>query len=303
MKTGNNYRMIAVTVTPFDKEGRPDLEAIAWQTENLCYSEAEVLLPCASTGEFVKLDTNAREEILRTVAQQNRWRKNMMAGTCDTSVQRVSHSIQVAKQYGYDSCIVCPPYYYGLDQASVLKFYREVCAAAEGMPVYAYHVPFFTTGIEIPTYKKLLEIPNLVGLKDSSANMKRIAHLCDIAKRERPEFTVYTGTDDCLLPALCAGCHGSMTALAASTPSVIAAIYRAFDRKDLDTAMQLQRSILPIIRQADSLAFPVGYKLLAKACGMQMEEGPSTQEEIQVWNTMLGMLEELRDESRRLERY
>ena len=63
-----------------------------------------------------------------------------------------------------------------------------------------------------------------------------------------------------------------MTALGASMPDVVAAIYAAFDAGELALAMRLQRSVLAILRQADSLVFPLGYKLLAKAAGMKMEE-------------------------------
>lgn len=293
MKIDKNFRIVAVTVTPFDEKGNANIDEIIAQTEALCNSEADVILPCASTGEFVKMDLPERAEILRAVAKQNSGRKKLIAGACDTSAKRVLDSIEVARECGYDAAIVCPPYYYGLSQDDVLAFYREVCAGAPDMPIIAYHVPFFTTGIEIPTYRKLLEIPNLVAIKDSSANMKRISHLCNIAKLERPDFAVFTGTDDCLFPALCAGCHGSMTALGASMSAEIRAIYDAFDAGDIASAMQRQQAILPIIREADALAFPIGYKLLAKACGSGTKE-PYSDAENSVVDTMKRMLEDIR---------
>ena len=293
MKIEKNCRIIAVTVTPFDEKGNANIDEIIAQTEELCNSEADAILPCASTGEFVKMDLPERAEILRAVAKQNKGRKKLIAGACDTSAKRVLDSVKVAKECGYDAAIVCPPYYYGLSQDDVLAFYREVCEGAGDMPIIAYHVPFFTTGIEIPTYRKLLEIPNLVGLKDSSANMKRISHLCNIAKLERPDFAVFTGTDDCLFPALCAGCHGSMTALGASMPAEIRGIYDAFDARDIETAMIRQQAILPVIREADSFAFPIGYKLLAKACGSGTKEAFSDAENAAA-DKMAEMLKEIR---------
>jgi len=128
-------------------------------------------------------------------------------------------------------------------------------------------------------------------MKDSSAVMKRIAHLCEIVSQRRPDFAVYTGTDDCLFPALCAGCFGSMTALAATMPAQIRAIYNAFDNRDIDTAMKINQSILPIIRQCDSLTFPIGYKLLAKAKGLETYEGKTPAEEA-VFENIRAMLKE-----------
>ncbi len=266
------HSIVAVTVTPFEKDVKPNLAEIARQTESLAVSGAEVIFPNASTGEFVRMDKADKLAIMQTVAEANRGRKALFAGAADGAEATVYEFVEAAKKLEYDGCVICPPYYYGLEQGDVLRFYQNVCARTEGMPIYAYHVPFFTTGIEIPTFRKLMELPGLCGMKDSSANLKRISHLCDIARRERPDFEVYTGTDDCLLPALVAGCYGNMTALAASMPQEIAGIYAAFRKGDLAAATAIQRTILPIIREADSLPFPLGYKVLAKATGLKTEE-------------------------------
>ncbi len=266
-------RRVGVTVTPFIKANIPDLDEVARQTEILSESRTDAILPCASTGDFVKMTPADRVAVLATVAKANKGRKKLIAGACEASTDGVISAIEDAKKLGYNSCIVCPPYYYPLGQDAVLEFYTAVNDAAEGMPIVAYHVPFFTTGIELSTYRKLLALSNIVGIKDSSANMKLISHRVNIKSIDRPEFLVYTGTDDCLFPALCAGCYGSMTALAASLPDSIADIYDAYDAGDIKAAQANQRKIMPILRLADSLPFPVGYKLLAMQTGLHAELG------------------------------
>lgn len=82
-----------------------------------------------------------------------------------------------------------------------------------------------------------------------------------------------------------------MTALAATMPQQIRGIYDAFDKRDMGKAMDINRRILPIIRQADSLTFPVGYKLLAKAKGLNTYEG-DTPEQKQVLENIQAMLGE-----------
>lgn len=289
MKLTKDFRMVAVTVTPFDAREKVIIEEVKKQTEEICNSVADAILPVASTGDYVKLDLHERLEVFHAVAQINRGRKKLIASACDTSAARVLSTINAVKEMGYDACLVCPPYYYPLTQSAVYDFFKVVCQGAGDFPVIGYHVPFFTTGIEIPTFEKLLEIPNFVGMKDSSAVMKRISHLCQIVQEKRPDFAVYTGTDDCLFPALCAGCFGSMTALAATMPEQIRGIYDAFDARDIDKAMDINGRILPVIRQADSLTFPVGYKLLAKAKGLNTYEG-SSPEQKQVLENIKAML-------------
>lgn len=291
MKLDNSYRMVAVTVTPFDRDENVIISEVIKQTEQICSSEADAILPVASTGDYVKLDLNERLEVLKAVSETNRGRKRLIASACDTSAKRVLKTVKAAKSLGYDACLVCPPFYYPLSQDAVLDFFKEVCEGAEGMAIIGYHVPFFTTGIEIPTFEKLLEIPNFVGMKDSSALLKRIAHLCNIVKQKRPDFKIFTGTDDILFSALCAGCFGSMTALAATMPEQIRGIYNAFDNGDIGKGMEINDSILPIIRKADSLTFPVGYKLLAKAKGLNTYEGEKPEEKA-VLKDMIKILKE-----------
>lgn len=291
MKLTKDFRMVAVTVTPFDSNENAIIDEIKKQTEEICNSEADAILPVASTGDYVKMDLDERLAIFSAVAEINRGRKKLIASACDTSATRVLKTISAVKKMGYDACLVCPPYYYPLSQDAVYDFFKTVCDGAGDFAVIGYHVPFFTTGIDISTFEKLLDIPNFVGMKDSSAVMKRIAHLCEIVSQRRPDFAVYTGTDDCLFPALCAGCFGSMTALAATMPTQIRAIYNAFDNRDIDTAMKINQSILPIIRQCDSLTFPIGYKLLAKAKGLETYEGKTPAEEA-VFENIKAMLKE-----------
>ena len=266
------HSITAVPVTPFITGTKPNLDEIARQTEAICSSRVDAIFPCASTSEFVCMDPEDKLAVLKTVAETNKGRKYLFAGAADASLPGAIRYVEAAKRLGYDSAVLCPPYYYGLGQEDVYRFYKAVTDAAEGLPIVAYHVPFFTTGIEIPTFRRLLELPGLSGMKDSSANMKRIAHVCDIALRARPDFYVYTGTDDCLLPALTAGCRGNMTALAASMPEYICGIYDAFRAGDLALAMRRQRAIEEIIRLADELTFPKGYKVLAKANGLHVED-------------------------------
>jgi dihydrodipicolinate synthase/N-acetylneuraminate lyase len=190
-------------------------------------------------------------------------RKALIGGACAPSLRQAIAHARLAKEAGCDACVACPPYYYPLSQKEIMAFYRELARAAE-LPVIMYHVPFFTSGIEAETVERLARIDNIIGIKDSSANMKRIAHLCQLHDR-RPDFLIYTGTDDCLFPALCAGVDGSMTALAASLPDLVSRVYKAFSEGDMQEAGQQQRRMMPVLKAADALPFPLGYKLVAEA--------------------------------------
>ena len=254
---------IGVTVTPFTQAGLVDLDTVREQAEYLGASNVAGVFPCASTGEFPHLDMAEQRAIAVATRDVLEGKKHLIAGACASSLRGALALAEQAKALRFDACVACPPYYYPLTQAEVYAYYRALAAQAE-VPVILYHVPFFTTGIEMDTVEKLLKIPNVIGIKDSSANMKRIAHLCCL-RDAREDFLVYTGTDDCLLPALAAGVDGSMTAFAACAPALVAAVYAAYNRGDYAAAEKCQRAMMPLLKAADALPFPLGYKLVAEA--------------------------------------
>ena len=253
---------IGVTVTPFSADWQVDLEAIRIQAEHLSESRITGVFPCASTGEFPHLTMEQQRAIYLATKEGVCGKKTLIAGACAPNLRQSIRCAQMAGELRYDACVACPPYYYPHTQDEIFAFYREL-AAASPVPVILYHVPFFTSGIAMETVSRLMRIPNIVGIKDSSADMKRISHLCQLHAL-RDDFLIYTGTDDCLLPALSAGVDGSMTAFAAGVPDWVADVYQAFAEGKLQQAAACQRRMMPLLAIADALPFPLGYKMVAQ---------------------------------------
>ncbi|HPF87175.1 MAG TPA: dihydrodipicolinate synthase family protein [Candidatus Limiplasma sp.] len=254
---------IGVTVTPFDRDWQVDLQVVRTQAERLSDSRITGVFPCASTGEFPHLSFAQQRAIYIATKEGIGNDKTLIAGACTPNLRQSIACARLAGELRYNACVACPPYYYPHTQEEIFAFYQEL-AKASPVPVILYHVPFFTSGIAMDTVSKLMRIPNIVGIKDSSADMKRISHLCQL-HTQREDFLIYTGTDDCLLPALAAGVDGNMTAFAASVPDWVTDIYQAFGEGKLAQAAAYQRRMMPLLAVADALPFPLGYKLVAQA--------------------------------------
>jgi 4-hydroxy-tetrahydrodipicolinate synthase len=254
---------IGVTVTPFAMDWQVDLEAVRLQAEHLSQSQITGVFPCASTGEFPYLSFAQQRAVYIATKEGLGNGKTLIAGACTPNLRQSIACVQMAGELGYDACVACTPYYYPHTQDEIFIYFSEL-AAASPVPVILYHVPFFTGGIAIDTVSKLMRIPNIAGIKDSSADMKRISHLCQL-HAQREDFLIYTGTDDCLLPALAAGVDGSMTAFAAGVPDWVTDVYQAFAEGNLPQAAAYQRRMMPLLAAADALPFPLGYKMVAQA--------------------------------------
>jgi len=284
---------VGVTVTPFTRDFQVDTKAVFVQAERLSQTAITAILPCASTGEFLHLTSSEHKAVYTATKQGNTGKKALFASACAPNLRAAISCVEMAAELKYDACVACPPYYYPLSQEEIYAFYSELSKAAGNMPIILYHVPFFTSGIEMATVERLLKLPGIIGIKDSSANMKRISHLCQL-HGQRQDFLIYTGTDDCLLPALTAGCDGSMTALGASLPALVMAVYNAFYGGDIHTAQACQQRLMPLLKAADSLPFPLGYKLVAQvAWGVKMDESYHQMADAQKVALVLQEIEEL----------
>ena len=258
-----------VLLTPFDEEGRVNYEVFDREVDFLAESGIDGLFPCATTGEFVFLSPEENIEILKRTIEVAGHRKQLAAGACGSNFDTTLSYMKAAAELGYDAAVICVPYYITLGQEDIYEYFKRL-ARTGIMKIILYNIPMFTGEISMNVFERLLQEKNIVGIKDSSAHMKRIAHEIDIVKRQRPEFAVLSGTDDCLVPALTAGCVGSMTAFSTILPEINSEIYRRFNHGDIKGAQELNSSYLQLLRLADSIAFPAGYKLIAEARGYSM---------------------------------
>ncbi len=247
----------AVLLTPF-AGGKPDLSAYADQIARLNRTGIKGYTVNGSTGEFVCMSLNEQMSLTDTAAERAAAGKGLVVSACTACAADTLRLARHAHSAGAKAVLVCPPYYFTHTQEQIRDYFLTV-AERSPVPVLLYNIPFFTQEIAVDTVLSLIGHENIAGIKDSSANMKRLMHFVYAAKGKN--FSVLTGTDDILFPALAAGCDGSMTAFASVFPDDVCAIYDFMDLKQEEKARAVQERLLPLLRKADALPFPKGYKL------------------------------------------
>ncbi len=255
----------AVLLTPF-KDGQVDYEAFKAQVLRLQGSNIAGYMVNGSTAEFPTLSFEEQKKLVEIVYENKDKNKKIIVGACASNIKECYDRCVLAKQVGAEGVLVCPPFYFKYTKQEREAFYTKL-ADISPVPVILYNVPFFTQELELDVIYRLSKHPNIWGIKDSSANMKRLIHMVENVGGD--DFKVLTGTDDILFPALVGGCVGSMTALATIYPDKIFNIYKYVGEGNLEMARKEQHSILPCLREADSETFPLGYKkLMEKASGI-----------------------------------
>ena len=248
----------SVLMTPFVGT-KVDKNAYIKQIERLNDSEVTGYVTNGSTAEFVQLSIDEQMQISEWTAKAKSADKKLIVSACTGNLSDTLKICRHAGEIGADAVLCCPPYYFKYTAKEREEYFMAI-ADYSPVPVFLYNVPFFTQELELDVIYRLFEHKNIVGIKDSSANMKRLEHM--VEKTQDMPVNIFTGTDDILFPALVGGVVGSMTALATVYPDKICGIYKAVENGDYKKAKEIQFSLMADLRKADSETFPKGYKRL-----------------------------------------
>lgn len=231
--------------TPFDDEGRVALGQLernlaAWGREPL----DGVVMP-GSNSESPFLTPPERSAIWRTCAEQLRaGGRRLIAGTgAETTAETIALT-QEAAALGAAGALVLPPFFYkaSMTHEALVAHFRAV-ADASPIPLLVYNVPAFT-GLDfaVDTLRALAEHPRIVGMKDSSANVVKVAQVL----ADRPGWQVFVGSGGALLPFLSLGGAGAIAALANVAATPLRRLMDAFARGDLASARAIQLRLAPL---------------------------------------------------------
>jgi len=219
-----------------------------------------------SNGEYVYLSEEEKRRVVDTVVQSAVKEMLVIAGTgCESTIETLRLTEDCARLGARAALVVSPHYYAGrMKAAALLKHFSEL-ANHSPIPILLYNVPKFThINMAADLVARLSEHPNIVGIKDSSAN---VIQLGEILNGVAGDFNVLVGTAGVLFSGLTIGCAGGVCALANVAPQECVAIFDRVKAEDLDTARQMQLKMIPV-NQAVTAGYGVpGLKAAMDMCG------------------------------------
>ena len=219
-----------------------------------------------STGEFNTLTFEQKVETVRIARGTLQDRMYLIAGAIEGTPALVTALAREYHTAGADAIAVCPPPFFRHGQPGILKFMREV-ADQSPLPVFLYVIPAFTSPMAFETIVELASQPNIIGLKDSSRDFPRFEALISVIKTMRPEFNIYTGTEELLLASLMMGADGATIATGGIEPDAIMKIVSFWQTGKIAEAREIQFSLLPKIREWFAKDFPEGFRDAVAAKG------------------------------------
>ena len=218
------------------------------------------LYPNGSTGEFVRLSSEERRDVVRLIAEVNQGRVPILAGASEANIRDVLQMAGYYADLGVDAISLVPPYYYKISDTSLYEYFAEI-ARHSPLDILLYNIPQFTQELPLDTMEELLAFERIFGTKDSSRDLPRIVNTIHRLRRHRPDYVVLNGCEEILVPSIVMGANGGTTATSGIVPEIIVELYDRTVAGDLERAKELQYRLLPLINlMLLGVTFPEGFK-------------------------------------------
>ncbi|MGH9366934.1 MAG: 4-hydroxy-tetrahydrodipicolinate synthase [Thermoanaerobaculia bacterium] len=256
-------------VTPFDERGRIGFDAIQRLVEWQIGEGIDFLVSCGATGESATISGDERKAVTAAVVRSARSRVPVIAGAGGNHTAKSVFWARDAARAGADGILSVSPD----GQPTIEGLFRHFSAIAEAtdLPILVSNVPARTgTDLSVEAVLRLAEIPNIVGLKESSADFRKIARL---AASLPDGLRLFAGSDTTALAVMALGAQGLISEASNEIPAEMAALVGAALEGDWEKARRLQKKHLELmeVNALEASPGPVKCALsLMRRCGETM---------------------------------
>ncbi len=250
-------------VTPF-KNGQFDEAAYRELIEFQIAGGIHGLVPCGTTGESPTLSHAEHKRVVETCIDQVKKRVPVIAGSGSNNTAEAVELTKHAEKAGADAALMITPYYNKPTQEGLFQHYKTVASQTK-IPIVVYNVPGRTSLNLLPeTMARLAGIPNVVGLKDATGDLKQGSKTLDLCG---DKITVLSGDDFTTLPLMCVGGMGVISVVSNVVPADMAGMCNAFLKGDLAQAKALHYKMWPLTEAMFYETNPVPVKTAVKLLG------------------------------------
>ena len=260
--------IITPIITPFNDMDGVDEQALRRVIRYVMAGGVHGVFIGGSTGESYAIETKERVHAIEITVDEVAGKLPVYAGTGDITTRKSVELALAAKAAGAYALSIVTPYFITPNEKEIIDHYTTIAKAVYDMPILLYNNPDRTgVTISVNAIKKLSELPNILGIKDSSGEM---TYVMEILRNAPKTFGFFCGKDTMIFPTLVAGGKGAVPASSNVAPKLICALYAAVKNGDMDLARQLQFKLAPL-RLAFSLgSFPVVLKEALNLIGLNV---------------------------------
>jgi 4-hydroxy-tetrahydrodipicolinate synthase len=233
---------ITALVTPF-KNGKVDEEAFRALVDWQIAEGTQGLVPCGTTGESPTLSHDEHARVIELCVEQTKGRVPVIAGAGSNSTEEAIMRTRHAKDVGCDAVLHVTGYYNKPTQEGQYRHFMAIAEAVD-IPVVLYNIPGrAVVGISVETMARLAKHPNIIGVKDATADLMR-------PSRERlacgKDWLLISGEDGTALGYNAHGGKGCISVTANVAPRLCAEFQAACTSGDFAKARDYQDRLMPL---------------------------------------------------------
>jgi 4-hydroxy-tetrahydrodipicolinate synthase len=257
----------AVT-TQFHQDQSLDLDATAHHFEALIESGVSGLIVCGSLGENQTLQPDEKRAVVKCAVDAARGRVPVLSGVAEMSTRAATRYMQDCEKLGASGFMVMPAMVYKADNHEVMHWFRTM-AKATPLPWMLYNNPVgYVIDVTPEMFVELADVENLVAIKESSANPRRITELRNLVG---DRYQLFTGVDDLILECSILGIDGWVAGSGIAFPKENQKLWNLTREGRWDEARTLYRWSQPLMKLDTHAHFVQYIKLLEQETGLGKE--------------------------------
>lgn len=254
-------------ITPF-KKNKVDEKAleklIKFQIEN----GVDGIVPCGTTGESPTLSHEEHNFVIEKSVKFARGKIKVMAGTGSNSTDEAVMMTKHAKKVGADSCLIVAPYYNKPTPEGVFQHFKALDKV--GIPLIIYNIPGRSViNISDENLARIAELKNVVGIKDATGDLARVASLRLLIKKK---FSYLSGEDATVVGFNAMGGTGVISVTSNIAPKMVADLQKATIKGDYKSALVLQDKLTSLHAAMFCETNPIPVKYAASLMGLCSDE-------------------------------
>jgi 1-pyrroline-4-hydroxy-2-carboxylate deaminase len=234
----------AVT-TQFNQDGSINIINTQTMVDNLINEGVNGIIALGTVGENCSLTVAEKLSVLSAIKEVVAGRVPVISGVAETTTEFAVNYAKQCQQLGIDGLMVLPGMVYRSTEQEAIYHYQQIAQQCQ-LPIMIYNNPVtYGVDISIASMAILAEQPNIVAIKESTTDTRRISELYS-AFADR--FIVFCGVDDIALESLMLGCSGWISGLTNVFPKESVAIYQLAQQGRFKEALPLWRWFMPLLR-------------------------------------------------------
>lgn len=255
-------------VTPF-RNGKVDDKAFVGLVERQIEAGTHALVPCGTTGEATTLSHEEHRHVVELCVKTAAGRVPVIAGAGSNSTEEAIGLLQHAKAVGAHAALVVNPYYNRPTPEGIYAHYKTLNEAVQ-LPIFLYNVPGRTgSDMSAELVGRLSSLPNVIGIKDASADLSRVARHTALCGRE---FIQISGEDPTAVGFNAMGGVGCISVTANVAPRQVALMQNACLQGDYGLARRINDTLSRLHRALFLEASPAPTKYALARLGLCTEE-------------------------------